>query len=103
MINGVQPALAGMDMNMPGFIGYGIGDQDEQNPAAAVNSYWGAALIDAVKNGSVPESRVDDMVTRTFAAWYKLGQDSDYPAVNFDSTTQDTYNANGGVTNEHVK
>lgn len=22
MINGVQPALAGLDMNMPGFIGY---------------------------------------------------------------------------------
>jgi beta-glucosidase len=22
MINGVQPALAGLDMNMPGFVGY---------------------------------------------------------------------------------
>jgi hypothetical protein len=22
MINGVQPALAGLDMNMPGFLGY---------------------------------------------------------------------------------
>jgi hypothetical protein len=27
MINGVQPALAGLDMNMPGFVGYGVGDQ----------------------------------------------------------------------------
>ncbi|KAJ7908199.1 glycoside hydrolase superfamily [Mycena leptocephala] len=77
MINGVQPALAGLDMNMPGFVGYWGPD-----PSKATNSYWGAALVEMVRNGSVPEARLDDMVIRTLAAWYKMGQGHDYPAVN---------------------
>jgi beta-glucosidase len=101
-INGVQPALAGMDMNMPGFYAYGQGNQDEGNPSTAVNTWWGANLAQAVRNGSVPEWRIDDMVTRTFAAWYKLGQDTNYPAVNFAQVTQDTY-YKGLLWNEHVK
>ncbi|KAI0532202.1 glycoside hydrolase superfamily [Xylaria digitata] len=40
---------------------------------------WGLNLTLAVRNGSVPETRLDDMVTRTLAAWYKLGQDQDFP------------------------
>ncbi|KAJ7477444.1 glycoside hydrolase superfamily [Mycena latifolia] len=81
MINGVQPALAGLDMNMPGFIGYGVGEQSAPDPSKATNSYWGAALVEMVRNGSVPEARLDDMVIRTLAAWYKMGQDRDYPDV----------------------
>ncbi|KAJ6468264.1 glycoside hydrolase superfamily [Mycena sanguinolenta] len=100
-INGVQTALAGMDMNMPGFLGYGIGDQDEEDPATATNSWWGAAIIEMVNNGSVPQSRIDDMVTRTLAAWFKLGQDSDYPDVNFSQLTEATF-LNGELVNEHV-
>jgi beta-glucosidase len=38
------------------------GDPDEGNPSTANNSYWGQQLGDAVKNGSIPESRFDDMV-----------------------------------------
>lgn len=101
-INGVQPALAGMDMNMPGFRAYGQGAQDEGNPVTATNGWWGANLLAAVRNGSVPEARVDDMVTRTLAAWYKLGQDTGYPPVNFDQLTQDAY-YNGQLVNEHVE
>lgn len=44
---GVATALAGMDMAMP------TGGQ-----------FWGDSLVQAVKNGSVPESRVTDMATR---------------------------------------
>jgi beta-glucosidase len=44
---GVASALAGLDVAMP-------------NPA----SFWGSALVEAVTNGSVPESRVTDMATR---------------------------------------
>lgn len=100
-INGVQPALAGMDMNMPGFITYGEGAQNETDPANAQNSFWGAHLVEAVRNGSVPEGRVTDMAVRTFAAWYKLGQDKGYPAVNFNTNTEDTI-MDGWVQNEHV-
>jgi beta-glucosidase len=103
MIHGVQPALAGTDMNMPGFMAYGMGNQNEANPVTAINGWWGANLLQAVRNGSVPEWRIDDMVTRTLAAWYKLGQDSGYPDVNFAQTTQDTYSSDGRLVNEHVK
>ncbi|KAJ6524599.1 glycoside hydrolase superfamily [Mycena vulgaris] len=101
MINGVQPALAGLDMNMPGFVGYSVGPQNDPDPSKATNSYWGAALIEMVNNGSVPEARVDDMVIRTLAAWYKMGQDSDYPEVNFSQLTEATL-LNGELVNERV-
>jgi beta-glucosidase len=43
--------------------------------------FWGANLTAAVRNGSVPESRLDDMATRIIASWYQMGQDSaSYPA-----------------------
>jgi beta-glucosidase len=61
-------------MNMPGFMAYGLGNQEEGDPATANNSFWGANLVEAVNNGSVPVSRLDDMITRIFAAYYKLGQ-----------------------------
>ncbi|KAJ7710040.1 glycoside hydrolase superfamily [Mycena metata] len=81
LIDGIQPALAGLDMNMPGFFAYNRGPQTEADPVTAVNGWWGAHLLEMVNNGSVPEARVDDMVTRTFSAFYKLGQDKNYPAV----------------------
>ncbi|OAA45700.1 Glycoside hydrolase, family 3 [Metarhizium rileyi] len=55
---GVSTALAGMDMVMPS------GD-----------SYWGDHLVQAVENGSVPESRVTDMATRIMTTWFQFGQD----------------------------
>ncbi|KAJ7865022.1 hypothetical protein B0H14DRAFT_3862382 [Mycena olivaceomarginata] len=78
MIDGIQPASAGLDMNMPGLFAY-VRPEDEPNPANAPNSWWGANLIEMIKNGSVPEARVDDMVVRTFAAYCKLGQDKNLP------------------------
>ncbi|KAF7300310.1 Fn3-like domain-containing protein [Mycena chlorophos] len=99
MINGVQPALAGLDMNMPGFVQYG--DSNQANPAVATNSWWGAELITMIQNGSVPESRLDDMVTRIFATYYKLGQENNYPPVSFSQLTENTY-LNGQLVNEHV-
>ncbi|KAK3899433.1 putative beta-glucosidase M, partial [Staphylotrichum tortipilum] len=59
---GAAAAQAGMDVAMP-------------NGAAL----WGSHLVDAVKNGTLPESRIDDMVIRTLATWYHLRQDHDFP------------------------
>ncbi|KAI0361769.1 beta-glucosidase [Trametes cingulata] len=67
-------ANGGLDMTMPG---------DEF--FASFSSYFGSNLVNAVKNGDVPQARLDDMATRILAAWYMLGQDSGYPAVNFNS------------------
>ncbi|KAJ3109316.1 hypothetical protein HDU97_007810 [Phlyctochytrium planicorne] len=70
----VASANAGLDMCMPGNVGWG-------NP----EPLWGPKLSDAVGNGQVEKSRVRDMAVRILAGYFKLGQDKDYPAVTFDS------------------
>ncbi|CAG8927123.1 unnamed protein product [Penicillium salamii] len=72
---GVNSALAGLDMTMPG--------SDFSTPRG--NIFWGQNLAQAVSNGSVPQSRLDDMVTRILASWYLLDQDQGYPDVTFSS------------------
>ncbi|GAQ03279.1 probable beta-glucosidase F [Aspergillus lentulus] len=76
---GVSSALAGLDMAMPG---------DGAIPLLG-NAYWGSELSRSILNGSVPVSRLNDMVTRIVATWYKMGQDGDYPLPNFSTNTQD--------------
>ncbi|KAH1408833.1 hypothetical protein KXV95_008873 [Aspergillus fumigatus] len=76
---GVSSALAGLDMAMPG---------DGAIPLLGT-AYWGSELSRSILNGSVPVSRLNDMVTRIVAAWYKMGQDGDFPLPNFSSNTQD--------------
>ncbi|KAH7378904.1 putative beta-glucosidase [Cadophora sp. MPI-SDFR-AT-0126] len=60
--SGVGSVLAGLDMTMP-----------------IPKEFWGANLIQAVRNSSVPERRVNDMATRIIATWYHLNQNKDYP------------------------
>ncbi|CAK7209782.1 hypothetical protein SBRCBS47491_000557 [Sporothrix bragantina] len=62
---GVATALAGLDMAMPNSV------------------YWGDSLVQAVQNGTVPESRVTDMAVRIVAAWYQMGQDTAFPSPGF--------------------
>ncbi|KAJ5669500.1 hypothetical protein N7462_010570 [Penicillium macrosclerotiorum] len=76
---GVASALAGLDMAMPG---------DGAVPLLG-DSYWGSELSRSVLNGSIPVSRLNDMVTRIVATWYKMGQDQDYPLPNFSTNTED--------------
>lgn len=63
--SGVESALAGLDMSMPG-------DSYEMQDG---KPFWGPELTKAVLNGTVPVERVDDMALRIVAAWYQLGQD----------------------------
>ncbi|KAI0537236.1 beta-glucosidase M [Xylaria digitata] len=58
---GVATSLAGMDMVMPN------------------SDLWGDELAKAVKNGSVPEARLNDMATRVIASWYQMKQDKGFP------------------------
>ena len=60
---GVASANAGLDLVMPD------------------GGYWGNNLTQAINNGSVSETRLDDMVTRILAAYYYLNQDEGYPEV----------------------
>ncbi|KAJ6028652.1 hypothetical protein N7540_004228 [Penicillium herquei] len=77
--SGVASALAGLDMAMPG---------DGAVPLLG-DSYWASELSRSILNGSVPVGRLNDMVTRIVATWFKMGQDEDYPLPNFSSNTQD--------------
>ncbi|KAH1280644.1 hypothetical protein KXX33_005557 [Aspergillus fumigatus] len=81
----VNSAVSGLDMTMPG--------SDFSNPPGSI--FWGSNLEAAVADGSVPQSRLDDMVTRILAAWYLVGQDQGYPPVAFSSW-------NGGKANVDV-
>lgn len=80
--SGVASALAGLDMSMPGDIGFD-----------SASSYWGTNLTVAVLNGSVPQWRLDDMVTRIVAGWYYVDRENNQAAdaPNFSAWTLDTY------------
>lgn len=78
---GVASANAGLDVTMPG----------DGLRWAKGNSLWGAELTKSVLNGSVAIDRLDDMVTRVVASWYKLGQNKwpEDSGPNFSSWTND--------------
>lgn len=79
--SGVSSAMAGLDMAMPGDTLFNTGA-----------SYWGSNLTIAVLNGTVPEWKIDDMVMRIMAAYFKVGGtiENQIP-VNFDSWTSEDY------------
>ncbi|SPO01536.1 probable beta-D-glucoside glucohydrolase [Cephalotrichum gorgonifer] len=75
-------AKAGMDMTMPGS-NYDGG-----------NVLWGDRLQQAIGSGSVPQSRVDDMVKRVLASWYYTGQDTGYPRFNINADVRGNHAEN---------
>lgn len=102
VISGARSALAGLDMNMPGFKLYNRGLPSEPDPSKANSSYWGARLVEAVQNGSVPMSRLDDMAQRILSTYYKQGQDRDtFPKTNFQTFGQGTA-AEQASNNQHI-
>ncbi|EYE98747.1 beta-glucosidase [Aspergillus ruber CBS 135680] len=58
---GIASANAGLDMAMPH------------------SDFWNSNLTDAIANGTMEASRLDDMATRIIATWYHLGQDTYFP------------------------
>ncbi|KAG2221285.1 hypothetical protein INT45_000198 [Circinella minor] len=71
-VNGVN---SGLDMTMPG---------DANADSVTGGGLWyGKNLTDAVERGDVSEERVTDLATRIVAAWYKVGEDKDYPDLRF--------------------
>ncbi|CAF4357342.1 unnamed protein product, partial [Rotaria sordida] len=75
---GVQSALAGLDVDMPG--GDGL---------------MGFNLVRAVKNRMITEERIDDMIIRLLTPYYLFGQDQEYPSLNLDrNVIEDHYKIN---------
>ena len=77
-MSGVDSALAGLDMDMPG---------DVQIPLFG-GSFWMYELTRAALNGTVPMDRLNEMATRVVATWYQMGQDQGFPKTNFDTNSK---------------
>lgn len=60
----VGSVMAGLDISMPG----GSLEDSYGFPA-----YYGDPLVEAVDNGTIPASRIDDTVARTWRYMFKLG------------------------------
>jgi beta-glucosidase len=82
--SGIPGIKAGQDMDMPGGLGpYGI--------IATGNSHFGGNITAAVSNGTLAESRVDDMIVRIMTPYYALGQDHGFPTVDPSSADLNTF------------
>lgn len=66
--------LSGLDMNMPGPI-------SSAGSSSTPPSFFGLNLTALVQNGTVQETRLDDMIRRTMLPYFHLGQDHDYPSA----------------------
>ncbi|KAF2727042.1 avenacinase [Polyplosphaeria fusca] len=73
--SGVAAIQAGLDMDMPGGIGFISGD----------SSFFGGNITLAINNGSLPAERLDDMVLRVMTPYFFLEQDKGFPGI--DKTT----------------
>ncbi|KAF2089190.1 glycoside hydrolase family 3 protein [Saccharata proteae CBS 121410] len=85
--SGVPAIEAGQDMNMPGGI----------YSTSSTPSFWGENITMAIQNGSLAESRLDDMILRILTPYYHLGQDQDFPSIDTSSaamTDQSTWEFN---------
>lgn len=102
--SGVNSALAGLDMSMPG---------DIYDHWLEGKSFWGPDLTKAVYNNTISSERLDDMAARILAPFFasteiSLPLENEVP--NFSSWTSDTYGPllplqNAGPTvqqNKHV-
>ncbi|KAK1447353.1 glycosyl hydrolase family 3 N terminal domain-containing protein [Colletotrichum melonis] len=72
--SGAESINNGLDMNMPGPIGHA--------QIVSGETYWGPNITDMIKNGSVTENRLDEMIRLIMTQYYLFDQDSsDYPTV----------------------
>ncbi|QDS75093.1 hypothetical protein FKW77_007013 [Venturia effusa] len=75
----VQSAISGLDSSYYPFTKVNMPGPGPNNG----NISFGPALLAAVSDKKVPQSRLDDMVRRILAAFYYLGQEKAYPPVLF--------------------
>ena len=69
-----ETVLGGLDMDMPGSISFSA-------TGTSRPSFFGGNLTALIQNGTISESRLDDMVRRVLTPYYYLGQDQGFPTV----------------------
>ncbi|KAL3445249.1 glycosyl hydrolase family 3 N terminal domain-containing protein [Aspergillus insuetus] len=85
---GINAAEAGMDMDMPGTSRY---NRTVVPELGRMSSFFGGNITTGVRNGSLEETRLDDMVTRIMTPYFYLHQDEDYPMVDASSIFLNTF------------
>ena len=85
---GADAAEAGMDMDMPGTTRY---NKTVLPELGRMSSFFGGNITTMVRNGSLEETRLDDMVTRIMTPYFYLHQDEDYPTVDASSVYLNTF------------
>lgn len=61
-----------MDMEMPG---------DTPNVTFPISNYWNGTLQTILANGTLPATRLNDMLTRILTPYFYLGQNEGYPSL----------------------
>lgn len=75
---------------MPGGLGpYGTAFTPGEDGRMA--SFFGGNVTRAINNGSLAETRVDDMIIRIMMPYFALGQDKDFPTVDPSSADLNTF------------
>lgn len=87
--SGVPSITSGLDMNMPG------------QERLFNGSWFGDHVVDAVNNGTLAASRVDDMIARIMTPYFWLGQDKDFPSVDPSSGDLNTFSPKDTWTREY--
>lgn len=98
--SGVAGILAGQDMDMPGGLG-AYGTAFAPNADYPMPSFFGGNVTRAVNNGSLAETRVDDMIVRIMTPYFALGQDKDFPSVDESSADLNTFSPRSTWTREY--
>jgi beta-glucosidase len=68
----IKAVTAGLDMEMPG---------DTPNVTFAITNYWNGTLDKFYANGTLPSTRLNDMLLRILTPYFHLGQNKAYPSV----------------------
>ena len=82
--SGARAINAGLDLNMPGFL----------SETDFTHSYFGPNVVAGVRNGTISERRLNEMIRRVLTPYYYLNQDQkDYPTIDPSSyaVTEATY------------
>ena len=81
---------SGIDMNMPGGMGYGPFDEERKyDYYGREHSFW-SNLEEHVRNNKVTEDRINEAATRIIASMYKMNQMDNYPKVDIYYQTNTT-------------
>jgi len=70
----VDPVLGGLNVDIPG-----------------TDKYMGDTLVPFVQNGSIPETRIDDMAVRILAPYYLVVQDQNFPSNDVDRNVMEDH------------